>query len=307
MEIHHLRYFAAVAEELSFSRAAERLHMASSPLSRRVKDLEHELGVPLFVRGYHSVALTEAGLKLWPLVKDVLRRLDELPAVLPGCRADEQRTVSIGIGPEVSPDLRTKLTEAVRAIDPPQAVLRLTAASTGPLTKGVLRGDLDLAFVHGRVSDPHLRSIRVESQRAAMVVARGAGFDGRESAHLSELTHLPYISLKETAAPLVYRATDELLMRHGVRGRIHVDTNNQADLVPNVVANQAFAVCGREFGATRKVFLEEPVLFLSMLDVSVELRTYAVWRGDTYEDKPSVRELVAAIKTSLSEFVRHGT
>ena len=61
IELRHLRYFIAVAEELSFSRAAERVHIDQTPLSRAVRDLEDELGVRLFVRKPRRLVLTPAG------------------------------------------------------------------------------------------------------------------------------------------------------------------------------------------------------------------------------------------------------
>ncbi|WP_235189528.1 LysR family transcriptional regulator [Williamsia sp. D3] len=62
----HLRYFVAVAEEGTFARAAQRLHMAASPLSQRIKYLENSLGTALFVRAHHHVDLTAAGHALLP-------------------------------------------------------------------------------------------------------------------------------------------------------------------------------------------------------------------------------------------------
>lgn len=64
VSISHLRYFVAVAEELHFGRAAARLHMSQSPLSRAIRDLERELGLVLFVRTTRRMELTPAGLVL---------------------------------------------------------------------------------------------------------------------------------------------------------------------------------------------------------------------------------------------------
>jgi len=79
MEMLHLRYFVAVAEELNFSAAARKLHMAASPLSQRIKDLEHELGQQLFDRSTHHVTLTGAGAALLPLARDVLEQVNAIP------------------------------------------------------------------------------------------------------------------------------------------------------------------------------------------------------------------------------------
>lgn len=88
MELRHLRYFVAVAEELSFRKASERLRLAQPPLSAQIKSLETELGVRLFDQSTRSVRLTEAGRIL----------LDEARSVLNSARQAEQRTRHAGQG-----------------------------------------------------------------------------------------------------------------------------------------------------------------------------------------------------------------
>ena len=78
MELRQLRYFLAVAQELHFGRAAERVHIAQSPLSRQIIQLEEELGAPLFIRNKHRVELTEAGKSLIPEAESILNATVQL-------------------------------------------------------------------------------------------------------------------------------------------------------------------------------------------------------------------------------------
>lgn len=77
MELRHLRYFVTVAQELSVTRAAHRLHISQPALSRQIRDLELEIGVELLVRSPNSITLTEAGKVFFNECKIILRRTED--------------------------------------------------------------------------------------------------------------------------------------------------------------------------------------------------------------------------------------
>jgi len=95
-ELRHLRYFVAVAEELNFSRAARRLHMAQPPLSVAIRKLEQELGASLFNRSSHEVTLTEAGSAFLPGARRALAEADAAVAAAQRASAGEVGALRIG-------------------------------------------------------------------------------------------------------------------------------------------------------------------------------------------------------------------
>jgi DNA-binding transcriptional LysR family regulator len=114
IELRQLRYFVAVAEELHFGRAAERLHMSQSPLSRAIRELERELGVVLFVRTTRSVELTAAGSVLLERSRRALAEIDGAVADVRRSAKAVGEVLGIGYGP-FSRSVATRLAEVVGA------------------------------------------------------------------------------------------------------------------------------------------------------------------------------------------------
>ncbi len=98
MELRHLRYFVAVADELHFGRAAEKLHISQPPLSHQIQDLERELGVDLFHRTRHFVALTEAGRAFLEEARPILQATDHAVATARRAGRGEVGRLSVGVG-----------------------------------------------------------------------------------------------------------------------------------------------------------------------------------------------------------------
>ena len=99
MELRHLRYFIAVAEELNFSRAAQRLHVSQPPLSRQIRDLESELNVKLFERNRQEVKLTRVGRALLPRARELMRNAEALRTHAGKMEAEKYEELQIGYAP----------------------------------------------------------------------------------------------------------------------------------------------------------------------------------------------------------------
>lgn len=137
MELRHLRCFFAVAEELHFARAAERLHIEQSPLSRAIKELEEDLGVQLFVRTTRSTRLTRAGtlfLEHVPRVFTALQQArDSVKAAANGFHGQLRVALSDGVPPS-----RFSTFLALCRQEEPEIEIRLSEVPLAQQIKGLL-------------------------------------------------------------------------------------------------------------------------------------------------------------------------
>ena len=113
MELRHLRYFVAVAEELHFRRAAERLHVAQPAVSEQIRKLEAELGVQLFNRTQRSVSLTPSGQAMLGEARRVLRQADVAQMAARNATEDAKSRLRIGY---LSDSLPTRVSRAMRML-----------------------------------------------------------------------------------------------------------------------------------------------------------------------------------------------
>lgn len=145
MEIRQLLYFAAVADELSFARAAQRLHIVQPAVSQQVRRLERELGVQLFDRTSRRVRLTAAGERLLPQARSVLAAVDKTRQVAAELAADAAGILRLG----TSEGLGERLDDALSALarTAPTLQVRLVAAPARQRLAHVRSGLLDAAFV----------------------------------------------------------------------------------------------------------------------------------------------------------------
>ena len=145
IELRQLRYFVAVAEELHFGRAAERLHISQSPLSRAIRELERDIGVVLFVRTTRRVELTEAGALLLERSRRALAEIDGAVADAQGLGRTDESVLGIGYGP-FSRTVVTRLAAAL-ADARPDVELRLDEEVTPDSLRRLGTHELSAAVV----------------------------------------------------------------------------------------------------------------------------------------------------------------
>jgi LysR family transcriptional regulator, benzoate and cis,cis-muconate-responsive activator of ben and cat genes len=294
MDLLHLRYFVAVAEERNFARAAGRLHMAASPLSQRIKDLERELGTALFLRAHHRIDLTAAGEALLGPAIEILDRFDALPELVREVTDSTLRPALIGIAPDVSTPLRDGLL-ALLADRYPDISARLVPTSTEPQILELRAGRIDLALVHDDVAGRGIRTVLLERQPVGVAVGRDTAMGKRTSIRLGELAEVPFAAISYDAAPVIYRDLDDLLNRLGVHKRITLSGDNVAALAHLVETGQAFSLVSVAPGATSRVFDGDRVTILAIDGMEVTRSTFAAWRENRAASNNTVADLVAVV------------
>lgn len=148
MELRHLEYFAAVAEELSFTKASRRLHVVQSGVSSAIQNLERELGTVLFERDRHRVALTDAGEALLPEAHATLAAAQAARDAVGQARGGLRGTLTAGTMISTGPFDLPALLGRFHTTHPGVRVrLRLAAGGSAELARQVLAGSLDLAIL----------------------------------------------------------------------------------------------------------------------------------------------------------------
>lgn len=171
MELRHLRYFVAVAEERNFTRAAERLCIAQPPLSRQMQQLEEELGISLFARGSRPLKLTEAGSFFFAHAQQILAKTAELKSMTQRVGQIE-RTLSIGF---VASTLYGMLPKIIRRFRHQYSLIELNLheMTTMEQIQALKDGAIDVGFGRIRLQDPNVRRIVLREERLMIAVPAG--------------------------------------------------------------------------------------------------------------------------------------
>ncbi|HYP99322.1 MAG TPA: LysR family transcriptional regulator [Polyangiaceae bacterium] len=240
MEIRHLRYFVAVAEELHFGRAAQRLHIQQPPLSRQIQDLETELGFPLFDRSRRRVELTPAGTALLGRARQVFDALDV--AIHDARSASEGESGRLVVG-YPSSLAYSGLTELLRAFRTrfPSVEISLRELPPADQIDGLKAGSLDVGFVRTSLDDPTLAAELVRRESLMVVLPDDHRLAKQRSIPLKALAQEPFVMFPRARGPAFFDQLMSLCGRAGFTPRI-VQEAAQLDIVSLVAAGFGISI-----------------------------------------------------------------
>lgn len=295
MELRHLRCFLAVAEELHFARAAERLHIDQSPLSRTIKELEEELGARLFIRTTRSTQLTHAGQLLLEQVPRIFAALeqarDSLKSAANGFHGQLRIALSDGSTPSRLPTLLARFREEVPEID-----IRLFEVPLAQQIKGLHDDLYDAGFsMIEEVGDGIVACLAWEDQLMVAVPARHPLL-AYKKIPLDEVLRYPLVLCDPATCEGHTRQVDRVLRRQEQKPIIAQRVATFDVMMTLVSAGLALGLAGAAHIASRR----EPGVVARSLAGSPPLLTTYLLRRDTEPSEMLARfiERVASIDSA---------
>jgi DNA-binding transcriptional LysR family regulator len=219
IELRHLRYFVAVAEELHFSRAALRLHLAQPPLSQQIRKLEQILGYPLFDRTSRSVSLTAAGITFLDRAHRTLRNVDRDIEEARSIGRGEVGSLHIGFVGSAMLTTLPAVFRRYRAVHP-NVRLHLHESFTSKVIEGLQNGTLDAGLL--RDGDPTDGLIATPVYEEAFVAVLPANHPRarQRTLSLTVLRDEPFIHYPRSAGARAFEKPLQLCEEHGFRPQI---------------------------------------------------------------------------------------
>ena len=236
MELRHLRYFVAVAEERHFGRAATRLHIAQPPLSRQIRALEAELGEPLLYRTTRSVELSPAGEVLLERARDILAAVDSAVDDTRRAARGEYGRLAIGFTGSTTYATLPALAAALRRALP-GVVLDLRGELLTPAQVArLLDGTLDLGLLRPPVPGRELVTEVLRSEPLLAVLPAAHPLAARTTVPLEELREEPFVTYPSHFRSVVHDAVEDACAAHGFKPVAAHEVAETATLVSFVAA-----------------------------------------------------------------------
>lgn len=218
----HIRYFQAVAEHLSFTKAAAALHVSQPALSQLVKQLEEELGVQLFDRTGRTTRLTDAGDTYLQYVRRAAQELQEATRAIHDVSNLSRGSLRLAMTPTFTTYLIGPLVGAFHSRYP-DITLKVHEMSQESIEEQLLAGELDIGIAFGKVSSPDIEAIPLLDETLALVVSTGHRLAEEKSVGLNTLNAESLVLLSKEFA--TREQIDGYCRQHGIHPKVLMEAD----------------------------------------------------------------------------------
>jgi LysR family hca operon transcriptional activator len=241
MELRHLRYFVAVAEELNFTRAAQRLDTAQPSLSQQIKHLEADLGVPLLDRSKRHVALTEGGKVFLADAKEILARVERAAERAARAQQGKSTELTIGVVPAAEIKILPKLIPLLeRSL--PRVRLVFHNLPSAEQKRLLATGSLDIGLLRGPLEDSRLQVEDVLWEKLVAGLPTGHALARQKTVSVRQLNDLPFIMVSRKGSPELHHAVQAFCKRSGLHPRVVQQADNVLGNLNMIRAGMGFAL-----------------------------------------------------------------
>jgi len=281
MELRHLRYFVAVAEELSFRRAAQRLFMEQPPLSRQIQQLEEEIGVLLLARVKRHIELTAAGQVFLDEARQTLARADH--AIHAAQQASRGQVQSLAVGfcaclDKFSYDFALTLPEVVQTFRRQRPDISITLVEIGSLrqVEALSERTLDVGFIQVSAQDEALVSHLLSQEPLVIALPHGHPLAALPSLPLGALAGEKFLLFPAHVYPAMHQRMLAACAQAGFRPHVVQEVVSSQMAVGLVGAGMGVTFAGASMAGT-----EQPgVVFRAVQDFPFTLELSVAWRRD---------------------------
>ena len=241
MNLTRLSYFVAVAEELHFGRAAERLHMSQPPLSQQIRLLEQELDAQLFDRTTRRVRLTDAGAFLYPEAVGLLAAAGRVDRLMDQHRHGQAGTLRVGFVDSAAYEVMPRLLSEYRRRWP-NVGYELHTMSSDEQVQALTTGQIDLGIARATAASQHVKATLVMQERLQLAVGATHRIANQPHARLSDLANEPIIGFDRRVSPSLHAVLAQMLGAQGVAYDPIIEATEYATILGFVAAGEGIAI-----------------------------------------------------------------
>jgi DNA-binding transcriptional LysR family regulator len=293
MELRHLRYFVAVAEEEHYKRAAGRLHVAQPALSRQIQDLEEEIGFKLFDRLSRGVKLSTAGKVFLEDARGILHGINEATARAKRVASGQSGILRIGLIETIS--WHGVVPEAFRRFRElhPDAELQLHPSSSAAQIEAIRAGRLDAGFAFNVATlDRELAQLPIAELNLVLALAKGHPLAKSKKLRLRDLNDAAFIWFPRRESPAFY----DRLMHECFRGGLKTPHIVQEAVNETTILSLVSCRLGVAFvSSATRWRCPEGVILLPVTDLNLPLPFSLIWRKDN--QSPLLAKFVADVRS----------